>query len=184
MRRAAYRLGAGWIDRLTCAECKESIPAPGKRKAKAPPPPPAPLPAGELAARAGNLDASTAQTVDALETVVDRAVAISNQLLEGTWGPVAMPLGRRLAISRVAAEALATLSEETIALVSARIAVEDEPAAPWVGWTRQKGQRWRAVVHGQTEAETLDALLNATEGGDKMTLPSGRHPDDVARARR
>lgn len=58
------------------------------------------------------------------------------------------------------------------------------PAAKFVGWHRSsKRSPWRAIVEGQSEAETLNRLLDAAVGGDKTVLPAGADPNHQPRPR-
>jgi hypothetical protein len=202
MRPTARRLGKGWADYLCCGSCREAVgPLPRKPKCKTKGeivntdivsidnPPTPPLPAGELSARAGLLDQLTREAADGLDRVCDRAAGLQRLLLERACGrtPPLSPTALR-AITAIVREVEGRLGD-ALTVISSRVAVEAPPPEPslfgaFVGWFRQgRGQKWKAIVHGQTEEETLDKLLDHAGPGDRCVLPAGRDPNKGGRPR-
>ena len=53
--------------------------------------------------------------------------------------------------------------------------------APWQGWLRRRGGRWRIASSGDTEAEAFRRLLDAAQRDglahhDLLVLPRGDQP--------
>jgi hypothetical protein len=121
------------------------------------------------------------EAAERLDKVITRAEDLQRQVADQAWGPAGPPQIHKLAaVAGIAQTTLIRLSDGNIEAVADRVrAGVPPPKAPgYVGWHRERrGQRWRAVVQGDTEDAVFGALLVAVQGGDKLLTESGDDPN-------